>query len=182
MDTIFALSSGALPAGIAVMRVSGEGAFAAVQRLAGSLPPARRASLRALRDPDDGNLLDRALLLCFPGPASATGEDLAELHLHGGRAVVARVLEALAGIEGLRTAEPGEFTRRAFENGRIDLAEAEGLADLLAAETQSQRRAALAMAGGALSRQVEAWRQRVLELAAALEAALDFSDEGEVGE
>jgi tRNA modification GTPase len=120
--------------------------------------------------------------LRFPGPESATGEDVAELHLHGGRAVVAAVLGALGGLEGLREAEPGEFTRRAFLNGRIDLAEAEGLADLLSAETEAQRRAAHAMAGGALSRQVEAWREGILGLAAEVEASLDFADEVDVGE
>ncbi len=179
-DTIFALSSGSPPAALAVVRISGPRADTALEALAGTLPPPRIATLSDLRRRDER--LDRALVLRFPGPRSATGEDVAELHLHGGRAVVAAVLEALAGLDGLRAAEPGEFTRRAFENGRIDLAEAEGLADLLAAETQSQRRAALAMAGGVLSRQVEAWRQRLLGLAAALEAILDFSDEGEVGE
>jgi tRNA modification GTPase len=179
-DTIFALSSGSPPAAVAVVRISGPRADVALETLAGKLPEPRVATLTALRW--RGEPLDRALVLRFPGPHSATGEDVAELHLHGGRAVVAGVLEALERLEGLRPAEPGEFTRRAFENGRIDLAEAEGLADLLEAETQSQRRAALAMAGGALSRQVEAWRQRLLSLAAALEAALDFSDEGEVGE
>ncbi|HEY0130432.1 MAG TPA: tRNA uridine-5-carboxymethylaminomethyl(34) synthesis GTPase MnmE [Allosphingosinicella sp.] len=179
-DTIFALSSGSPPAALAVVRISGPGADPALEALAGKLPPPRRATLADLRWRNER--LDKALVLRFPGPASATGEDVAELHLHGGRAVVAAVLEALAGQDGLRSAEPGEFTRRAFENGRIDLAEAEGLADLLAAETQSQRRAALAMAGGALGPKVESWRQRLLALAAALEAALDFSDEGEVGE
>jgi tRNA modification GTPase len=164
-----------------VVRISGPDADAAVQQIVGALPEPRRASYRVLKGAD-GAELDRALVLRFPGPESATGEDLAELHLHGGRAVVAAVLEALGWIEGLRAAEPGEFTRRAFENGRIDLAEAEGLADLLAAETQSQRRAALALAGGALSRQVERWQGQVLGLAARLEAALDFSDEGEVSE
>lgn len=179
-DTIFALSSGSPPAALAVVRISGPLADAALEALAGKLPTPRTAVLADLRW--RGEPLDRALVLRFPGPHSATGEDVAELHLHGGRAVVAAVLEALAGQSGLRPAEAGEFTRRAFENGRIDLAEAEGLADLLAAETQSQRRAALAMAGGSISRQVEAWRQRLLALAAALEAVLDFSDEGEVGE
>jgi tRNA modification GTPase len=179
-DTIFALSSGSPPAALAVVRISGPRADAALKALAGPAPEPRVARLCTLRWA--GEPLDRALVLRFPGPHSATGEDVAELHLHGGRAVVSAVLEALASVRGLRPAEPGEFTRRAFENGRIDLAEAEGLADLLAAETQSQRRAALAVAGGALSRQVEAWRQRLLDLAAALEAALDFSDEGEVGE
>nr|MDP8994312.1 tRNA uridine-5-carboxymethylaminomethyl(34) synthesis GTPase MnmE [Pseudomonadota bacterium] len=127
-----------------------------------------------------GELLDRALTLRFPGPASATGEDVAELHLHGGRSVVAAVLAALGAIEGLRHAAPGEFTRRAFENGRIDLAEAEGLADLLTAETEAQRRAALELAGGALSRQVEVWQARLLAAAAQVEAALDFDDEADV--
>lgn len=179
-DTIFALSSGSPPAAVALVRISGPQATGALQALAGTVPDARRATLVTLTA--NGEPLDRALALRFAGPHSATGEDVAELHLHGGRAVVAAVLEALAGLKGLRPAEPGEFTRRAFENDRIDLAEAEGLADLLAAETQSQRRAALALAGGALSRKVEAWRQKLLALAAALEAALDFSDEGEVGE
>lgn len=177
-DTIFALSSGAPPAAIAIVRISGPGADAALETLAGTLPEPRRAALVTVRR--DGELLDRALAMRFPAPASATGEDVAELHLHGGRAVVAAVESALAAMGGLRAAEPGEFTRRAFENGRIDLAEAEGLADLLEAETAAQRRAALSLAGGALSRQIESWQARLLSLAAAIEAALDFSDEGDV--
>jgi len=172
------LSSGAPPAAIAVVRISGPEADAALEALAGTLPEPRRATLAALRA--DGEVLDNALISRFPGPHSATGEDVAELHLHGGRAVVAGVLAALAGLEGLRAAEPGEFTRRAFENGRIDLAEAEGLADLLEAETESQRRAALALAGGALSRRVADWQAALLALAAQVEAALDFSDEDDV--
>lgn len=179
-DTIFALSSGAPPAGVAVMRISGPGARAALETLAGKAPSARRATLRTLRW--QGDVLDRALVLFFPGPASATGEDVAELHLHGGRAIVTAVRRALAAMPGLREAQPGEFTRRAFENGRIDLAEAEGLADLVEAETEAQRRSALALAGGALSRQVETWRQRVLALSAQVEAALDFADEDDVGD
>lgn len=182
VDTIFALSSGAPPAAIAVMRISGPRAFDAVKALAGTLPPARKASLRKLHDPENGSLLDEALVLVFPGPATATGEDLAELHLHGGRAVVRGIENALAHIQGLRRAEAGEFTRRAFANGRIDLNEAEGLADLLAAETEWQRRSAAAMAGGAFSAQVEQWREALLRLAAMLEAELDFSDEDDVGE
>ena len=178
-DTIFALSSGAPPAAIAVVRISGPRAEAALEQLAGSLPEPRMARLAALQH--DGEVLDNALIVRFPGPGSATGEDVAELHLHGGRSVVAAVLAALGRMEGLRAAEPGEFTRRAFENGRIDLSEAEGLADLLMAETQSQRRAALALAGGALSRQVETWQGRLIEIAAGIEAMLDFSDEGDVG-
>lgn len=178
-DTIFALSSGAPPAGVAVVRISGPDAGTALKSLAGALPEPRRATLRTLRR--DGEMLDRALALFFPGPASATGEDVAELHLHGGRAIVAAVRGALAAVPGLREAAPGEFTRRAFENGRIDLAEAEGLADLIEAETEAQRRSALALAGGALSRRVEAWRERILALAARVEAALDFGDEDDVG-
>jgi tRNA modification GTPase len=180
MDTIFALSSGAPPAGIAVVRISGPAAAMALERLAGRRPAARRATATVLRRAD-GEELDRALVLWLPGPRTATGEDTAELHLHGGRAVVAAVEAELSAFPGLRRAEPGEFTRRAFANGRIDLAEAEGLADLLAAETESQRRAALVIAGGALSRQVETWREAVLGLSAAVEAVLDFGDEDDVG-
>lgn len=179
IDTIFALSSGAPPAAIAVVRVSGPQAGAALQALAGRLPPERRAVATTLRD-GAGALLDRALVLWLPGPSTATGEDTAELHLHGGRAVVAAVSAALAAFPGLRAAEPGEFTRRAFANGRIDLAEAEGLADLLSAETELQRQSALAMAGGAFSRQVEAWREQLLGLSASVEAVLDFADEDDV--
>jgi tRNA modification GTPase len=180
-DTIFALSSGVPPAAIAVMRISGAHAFDAARALAGELPPSRRATLRKLRDAD-GDILDEALLLAFPGPATATGEDLVELHLHGGRAVVRGVEAALLAVPGLRRAEPGEFTRRAFANGRIDLNEAEGLADLLSAETEWQRRAAVQMAGGAFSKAIEGLREALLRLAAELEAALDFSDEDDVGD
>lgn len=178
--TIFALSSGAPPAAIAIVRISGPDAGSALEALAGRVPEPRRASLVRLADPADGRTLDHALILYFPGPATATGEDLAELHVHGGRAVVAAVLAALARLPGLAPAEPGAFTRRAFDNGRIDLTEAEGLADLLAAETESQRRSALAMAGGALSRMIAGWQDRLLAIAARVEAALDFSDEGDV--
>lgn len=178
-DTIFALSSGAPPAAIAVVRISGPGAGAALATLAGRLPPPRRATALTLRDAE-GEVLDRVLGLWLPGPDTATGEDLAELHCHGGRAVVAAIEGVLAEQPGLRMAAPGEFTRRAFVNGRIDLAEAEGLADLLAAETQLQRRAALAMAGGALSREVAAWREALLLLSARVEAVLDFADEDDV--
>jgi tRNA modification GTPase len=177
-DTIFALSSGTPPAAIAVVRISGPGADPALLALGAPLPAPRRATLVTLRA--DGEVLDRALVMRFPGPNSATGEDVVELHLHGGRAVVAAVQEALGAVHGLRAAEPGEFTRRAFENGRMDLAEAEGLADLLEAETEAQRRAALSLAGGALSRQVEAWQGRLLGVAALVEAELDFDDEGDV--
>lgn len=180
-DTIFALSSGAPPAAIAIIRVSGPRAFDAVNMLAGRVPPPRRASLVTLRT-GAGEELDHALALTFPGPDSATGEDLAELHLHGGRAVVRAVESALAAIPGLRMAEAGEFTRRAFLNGRLDLNEADGLADLLSAETEWQRRAASAMMGGAFSAKVEEWRLEVLRLSALTEAELDFSDEGDVEE
>lgn len=181
MQTIFALSSGAAPAGIGVIRVSGPQAFAAVARLAGSLPPPRTAQVRALRD-DEGALLDRALVLAFPGPKTATGEDLAELHCHGGRAVIAAILRALAAQPELRAAEAGEFTRRALTNGRIDLAEAAGLADLLSAETERQRVAALAAAEGRVSQQVRGWLDRLAMLAALTEAQLDFADEDDVGD
>ena len=180
MDTIFALSSGAPPAGIAIVRVSGPRASEALTALSGTLPSPRRTRRAALRN-SAGELLDDGLVLWFPGPGTVTGEDLAEFHLHGGRAVVAAVQAALAALQGLRRAEPGEFTRRAFANGRIDLAEAEGLADLLAAETEIQRRAAIGMAGGLLSRRVEGWRERLLALSAHVEAALDFDDEADVG-
>jgi tRNA modification GTPase len=179
-DTIFALSSGAPPAAIAIIRISGVQAGPALKTLAGRLPEPRTASLAILRDPVNGDMLDRALTLWFPGPGTATGEDLAELHCHGGRAVAQALLAALACLPGLRSAEAGEFTRRAFENGRIDLSEAEGLADLLAAETQNQRRAALVMAEGHFSRKVSDWQDRLLGLSALAEAALDFSDEDDV--
>lgn len=179
-DTIFALSSGAAPAGIGVIRISGPGAGPALQQLTGGLPPPRRARLSLLRDPNDGSPLDRALTLWFPGPSTATGEDLAELHCHGGRAVIAAVEGALSTLAGLRRAEPGEFTRRAFENGRMDLNAIEGLSDLLAAETQQQRRAALMMAEGHFSRRIDNWREGLLDLSAWAEAALDFSDEDDV--
>lgn len=178
MDTIYAVSSGAAPAAIAVLRLSGAEAFDAVRALAGELPEPRRAGLRALRH--DGVLLDRALVLLFPGPDSATGEDLAELHLHGGRAVIRAVEAALATMPGLRAAEPGEFTRRALTHGRIDLSEAEGLGDLLAAETETQRRAAIRSAEGAVRREVEGWASRLLMLSAQVEAILDHSDEDDV--
>ena len=178
--TIFALGSGQVPAALGVVRISGAHAARALEALAGPLPAPRRASLRHLRDPADGSTLDHALVLWFPGPASATGEDCAELHCHGGRAVIAAVSRVLA-AQGLRAAEPGEFTRRAFANGRLDLAEVEGLGDLLSAETELQRLSAQAMAGGALSRAGEHWRVSILALSAEIEALLDFSDEDDVG-
>ena len=178
-DTIFALSSGSPPAAIAVVRVSGPGAGNALRSLMGSMPEPRRAVTARLID-GEGEEIDRALVLWLPGPGTATGEDLAEFHVHGGRAVVAGLERALGELPGLRRAEAGEFTRRAFLNGRIDLAEAEGLADLLSAETELQRRSAMAMAGGAFSATVESWRERLLTVSASLEAVLDFSDEDDV--
>ena len=178
-DTIFATSSGAPPAAIAVIRVSGPAAGTALTALTGHLPPPRRASLASLRHA--GELLDRALVLWLPGPGTETGEDIAELHCHGGRAVIAAVERALATLPGLRHAGPGEFTRRAFANGRIDLAQAEGLGDLLAAETELQRRSAQAAASGAISRETSRWRDAVLAAGAEVEAVLDFADEGDVG-
>ena len=180
-DTIFALASGRPPAAIAVIRVSGRGAHEAGRRLAGALAGPREASLRALRHPRDGHLLDHALVLRFDGPASATGEDVVEFQVHGGRAVADAVLDALASLDGLRLATPGEFTRRALDNGRIDLTEAEGLADLIEAETESQRRAALALAEGGLRQQIERWQDRLLGLSARAEAAIDYDEEDDAG-
>ncbi|VVT01064.1 tRNA modification GTPase MnmE [Sphingomonas aurantiaca] len=179
MKTIFAVSSGRPPAAIAVVRVSGPHAFVAAQALAGPLPAPRHASLRGLRDAG-GALLDRALVIVFPGPNTATGEDLVELHCHGGRAVIAAVEQALSAVAGLRPAEPGEFTRRALTNGRIDLTEAEGLADLLEAETEGQRVAAMTAAEGRVSQAVRGWMDSVAMLSARIEAILDFADEDDV--
>ena len=178
-ETIFALSSGAPPAAIAVIRISGPRAGEALLALAGKLPAPRRAAAVMLRGAG-GEVIDRALALWLPGPATATGEDIAELHCHGGRAVIAAVEAALAALPELRRATSGEFTRRAFVHGKIDLAEAEGLADLLSAETELQRKSAMAMAGGAFSGEVEGWRTRLLDSSAALEAVLDFADENDV--
>jgi tRNA modification GTPase len=179
MATIVAVSSGRPPAAIAVIRISGRDAVPAATALAGTLPQPREARVRTLRAPD-GSILDSALVLVFPGPRSATGEDLVELHCHGGRAVIDAVERALLEQPGVRRAQPGEFTRRALTNGRIDLAEAQGLADLLAAETERQRRAAVGAAGGRISVAVRGWLDRIAALSAAVEAMLDFSDEDDV--
>ena len=178
---IFSLSSGPPPAGIAVIRLSGEGVFDSVRILTGTrrLPPPRTAMLRSIYRPGDHQLIDQALVLIFPGPHSFTGEDSAEIHCHGSPAVVAAVQQACLAL-GLRPAEPGEFTRRAFENGRIDLTQAEALADLIAAETESQRDQALANAGGRLRALAEQWRTTLLNLRAETEADLDFADEPDV--
>jgi tRNA modification GTPase len=164
-----------------VVRISGARAIDAAARLAGSMPPPRQAALRALHDPRDGRLIDRGLVLAFPGPSSFTGEDVVELQVHGGPAVVAALLEALTALDGVRLAEPGEFSRRAFDNGKLDLTQAEGLADLIDARTEAQRRQALAQTDGRLRDRAEAWRRTIIELLAAVEAELDFSDEGDVG-
>jgi tRNA modification GTPase len=176
-DTIVAPSSGRPPAAIAVVRSSGPSAKAAAEALAGPLADARHAVLRRLVDPRNETLIDEAIVLRFDAPHSATGEDVVEYQCHGGRATVDALLDALLAQPGVRLAEPGEFTRRALANGRIDLTEAEGLADLLAAETELQRRSALARAGGALRRRVDSWREQLLALSARAEVAIDYTDE-----
>jgi tRNA modification GTPase len=181
-STIFALSSGRPPAAIAVVRVSGPRAGAALERLIGRLPEPRKAALARVRDPASGEVIDEALALWFPAPRSETGEDVAELQLHGGQAVIAGVLDVLSMIEGCRPAEAGEFTRRAFENGRLDLTAVEGLADLIAAETQAQRRLAYRQLKGLIGDRAEAWRRRLIEALALVEARIDFSDEADVPE
>lgn len=178
-ETIFALASGPPPAGIAVVRLSGPGVRFGLETLAGLVPEPRVATLRPLRS-SDGALIDRALVLFFPAPASFTGEDVAELHVHGGRAVVAALLAALAALPGFRMAEPGEFTRRAFANGRMDLTQVEGLADLVASETEAQRRQALRQADGDLGRLYDAWREKIVRSRALIEAELDFPDEDDI--
>jgi tRNA modification GTPase len=175
-DTIFALASAPGRAAVAIVRLSGSGTGAAIRALTGAKPKSRRPSLRVLRRPADGAVLDQALVLWFPGPHSYTGEDVAELHLHGGAAVIDGVTETLLGL-GLRLAQPGEFTRRAFENGKLDLSQAEAIGDLVEAETEAQRRQALAQLDGDLARRHAAWREALVEALALLEAAVDFPDE-----
>ena len=180
-DTIVALSSGAGKAGIAVIRASGPGAGACIRHLAGGAVPPRRAVLRALRDgpgsEPDGGTIDSGLVLWLPGPGSATGEDVAEFQVHGSPAVVGKLLAVLCGLDGVRPAEPGEFTRRAFENGRMDLSEAEGLADLIDAETEAQRIQAQRQMGGAFAAHCAEWGAQLRRSLAWLEAAIDFPDE-----
>jgi tRNA modification GTPase len=178
--TIFALSSAAGRAGVAVIRVSGHGAGAAIDLMAGPRPKPRVAGGRSIRHPKTGEVIDRGVVLWFPAPKSFTGEDVAELQIHGGRAVTVAVLDALALIPDARLAEPGEFARRAFENGKIDLAEVEGLSDLIDAETEAQRRQALLQATGTVSALYEGWRAQLTEALALVEAGLDFSDEADV--
>jgi tRNA modification GTPase len=180
-QTIFALSSGRPPSAIAIVRLSGTRAGAALQTLAGKLPMPRSATRALLRDPA-GDPIDDAVALWFPGPASATGEDVVELHVHGSRAVLATIFAILSTLPGLRPAEPGEFTRRAFENGKIDLTEAEGLDDLIHADTDRQRRQALRQLKGLLGDKVRDWRRQIIEASALIEAGIDFADEGDVPE
>jgi tRNA modification GTPase len=179
-STIFALSSGRGRAGVAVIRIAGPAAGAALDAMAAPRPQPRRAAFRRLRHPGTADILDEALVLWLPGPGTETGEDMAELQVHGSAAVIRAVLAALALIPGCRPAEPGEFARRAFENGRLDLTAAEGLADLIDAETEAQRRQALAQASGGLARIYDGWRSALIEARALIEAAIDFADEGDV--
>ena len=181
-STIFALSSGRPPAAIAVVRVSGPRAGLALETLIGRLPEPRRATLARVREPGSGDVIDEGLALWFPAPHSETGEDVAELQIHGGHGVIVGVLDALGELEGCRPAEAGEFTRRAFENGRLDLTEAEGLADLIAAETPAQRRHAFRQLKGLIGDQADGWRRRIIEALALVEARIDFSDEADVPE
>ncbi|MDW9418239.1 tRNA uridine-5-carboxymethylaminomethyl(34) synthesis GTPase MnmE [Sinorhizobium meliloti] len=178
-DTIYALSSGSLPAGVAIIRVSGPETADALVRLCGTLPPPRIATLRTIRT-RNGETLDSGLVLYFPTPASFTGEDCCELQVHGGRAVVSAILDELAATGGLRHAEAGEFARRAFQNGKLDLVEVEGLADLIAAETEMQRRLAIEQSGGGQSALYAGWARRLTHSRAMIEAELDFADEDDV--
>lgn len=178
-DTIFALSTGRPPAAIAIVRISGPAARTALEKLAGRLPEPRVATFVTLRSVA-GSVIDDAVVLYFPQPHSATGEDIAELQLHGSRAVLAAVFEELGGIDGMRAAEAGEFTRRAFENGKLDLTEAEGLDDLIHADTEAQRRQAVRQFKGLLGQRAEDWRRQIIEASALVEAGIDFSDEGDV--
>jgi tRNA modification GTPase len=181
-STIFALSSGRPPAAIAVVRISGPQARRALERLTGRVPQPRQATLVRVRESASGEVIDEALALWFPAPASETGEDVAELQLHGGHAVIAGVLKSLSAVKDCRMAEPGEFTRRAFENGKLDLTAVEGLGDLIAAETAAQRRQAFQQLKGLIGDRAEAWRQRLIQALALVEARIDFSDEADVPE
>ena len=182
-ETIFALASGGGPSGVAVLRLSGPKAGEMLTALTGrALPEPRKAVFAKLKHPKSGEVLDDGLVLWFPGPASFTGEDVAEFQIHGGKAVVAAFLETLAGFEGARLAEPGEFTRRAFDNGKMDLTEAEGLADLIHAETEAQRKQALRQMEGALGALYEGWRERLVHALAHQEAGIDFIEEEDIPE
>lgn len=178
-QTIFALSSGRIPSAIALVRVSGSQSGSVLERLAGKLPAPRLATRVLLRD-IESQPIDDAVMLWFPGPASATGEDVAEFHVHGGRAVLASLFAAFSKFADVRPAEPGEFTRRAFENGKLDLTEAEALDDLIHADTDRQRRQALRQLKGLLGDRARDWRARIIEATALVEAGIDFSDEADV--
>lgn len=178
-DTIYALSSGSLPSGVAIVRISGSRTRFALETLCSDLPKPRLATLKTIRDRNN-LVIDRALVLFFPSPHSFTGEDCAEIHLHGGRAVVSACFDALSILDGLRLAEAGEFTKRAFDNGKIDLTEAEGLADLISAETEMQRKLAIQQSDGVLKHLYEGWSARILRSRALIEAELDFSDEDDI--
>jgi tRNA modification GTPase len=178
-DTIFALSSGGLPSGVAVVRVSGPLAFSVAGQIAGSLPHPRQAALRTIRT-RNGLVIDRGLLITFPGPSSFTGEDCIEFQVHGGKAVVSALLAELAAIPGCRFAEHGEFTRQAFESGKLDLVEIEGLADLISAETEMQRRLAIEQSSGGQSQLYSGWADRLTRARALIEAELDFADEDDI--
>lgn len=179
-DTIFALSSAPGRAGVAVVRLSGSGSGPALRTLTGEAPAPRRAALRDICDPESGEVIDRGLILWFPAPNSFTGEDCAEFQIHGGKAVISKLLEVLAHQPGLRLAEAGEFARRAFTNGKLDLTAAEGLADLIDAETEGQRRQAVRQAGGRLAQLYEGWRRDLIAALALQEAGIDFSDEEDI--
>jgi tRNA modification GTPase len=181
-DTIYALSSGAGRSAIAIIRISGSHTPDLLVRMAGRLPPARRMSLRAIRDGRTGEVLDKAMVVWFPGPGSFTGEDCAEIHLHGSPAVVSAVMALLSSLPGVRPAEPGEFTRRGFLNGKMDLVEAEGLGDLLQARTSGQRRQAFRQMSGQASSRFESWREQLMQIRAHIEAGVDFADEPGVAE
>jgi tRNA modification GTPase len=179
-DTIYALGTGAARSAIAVIRLSGPATGETIRAIAGGLPQPRQAKLVRVRDPESAETLDRGLVLWFPGPSSSTGEDYAELQIHGGRAVIEDLLTILQLRPGMREARPGEFARRSFENAKLDLSQIDGLADLIDAQTACQRRQALRIMGGDLRRRVESWRGKIIEALALIEAELDFSDEGDV--
>ena len=181
-DTIYALSSGHGRSAVAVVRVSGPRVRTIVERLTGTIPPVRQACYRAIRQPMSGEVIDYGIVLYFAAPSSATGEDIVEFHVHGGRAVLRALYNALDAFDLCRPAEPGEFARRGFENGKLDLTAAEGIADIIDAETEAQRRQAQRQAGGALAKLYDGWRHQLIEAQALVEAAIDFSDEGDVGD
>lgn len=178
-DTIFALSSGSLPSGVGVIRISGPDSASVLKQLTGSVPNPRSANFRSLYD-REGNLIDRGICIFFQGPASFTGEDCAEFQVHGGKAVIAKLLDTLAAIPNMRGADAGEFTRRAYINGKLDLANAEALSDLISAETEVQRRFAISNSDGRHRQLYDDWRHQLIEARALIEAELDFSDEADV--